>query len=53
MIDGFGARDLVASDLLPLEIVAATPPGSFRLSKSAGPAAPGPVAILLEFEVES
>lgn len=47
--DGFSSRDLVAPDLLPLDLIDATPPGSFHLVK--GPAAI-PVAVLIEFEVE-
>ena len=48
-LDSFGARDLVAPDLLPPDLIDATPPGTFALVKG-GP--PVPVAILVEFDVE-
>lgn len=48
--DGFAARDFTAPDLLPPDLIDATPPGSFQLLK--GPSAL-PVAVLIEFDVET
>lgn len=50
LFDGFQARDMVPPDALPPALIDATPPGSFQLVKGGAPA---PVAVLIEFEVES
>lgn len=47
IIESFAARDFVAPDLLPPDLVDATAPGSLQLVKGAAPA---PVAVLLEFD---
>lgn len=48
--DGFGCRDLQAPDLLPVDLIKATPPGSETLVKGSAPSA---VSILIEFDVET
>lgn len=50
MFDAFASRDLVAPDVLPADLIDATPPGTFQLVKGG---APTPVAVLVEFDIEA
>lgn len=48
--DNFEARDLVAPDMLPPNLVNATVPGNVQLIKGLAPA---PVVVLVELDVQT
>lgn len=50
LVDGFAARDHVAPDALPADLIDATVPGNVQLAKGTAPAA---VSILVEIDVQT